>query len=400
MNYSLKTLVAAATIGSAALAVSAPARADNFSISIGVGAIGFSYSSGGYCDAWGCMDDYWNYPVYYCPVYYRGHWYSGPVYYRYTRGDYWYWIHGGWRRESSYRSRPSWACQDRYGPPLDLDFYIWNGFYVRDDWRWSWYRNRNSWWRHRHDWDNSHHGRDNDNWHNWVPQQQRSYDFSRQNNWNKDRDWTRKDWQPPRQINEIRREHKVPVIPVTQPDNNRPDNNRPDNNTRPDRPDRGDVMNRPGNNQNDNNPDNNRPGRDRPDVNNRGNDNNPGNDKPKVDRGDRTNDRGNDAGDNKPKFDRGDRTNDTGNDKPKVDRSERTNERTNDAPKHERETPPANNPPPVTNMPPANDNPPADKPDRGNRDNSDRGNNDRGNNDRGKNRDDSDRPHRDRNDPG
>ena len=42
------------------------------STSIGVpGAIGFDYDSGGYCDDWGCPDEYWDMPVYYGPVYFR-----------------------------------------------------------------------------------------------------------------------------------------------------------------------------------------------------------------------------------------------------------------------------------------------------------------------------------------
>ena len=216
MKNSLKTLLAAATIGGAAMIASAPARADNFSLSINVGAVGFSYQSGGYCDDWGCPDAYWNYPIYYCPVYFRGHWYSGPVYYRYSRGIYWYWIHGDWRRDAWNDRRPGWACVDRYGPPLDLDFYIFNGFYVRDSWRRSWRNHRNDWWRHRHDWDDSREGRHHgDNWQSWVPDNQRNYDWNRQRDWNKDRDWTKPDWK-----NTYRRSDVKPVI--TPPVNNPP----------------------------------------------------------------------------------------------------------------------------------------------------------------------------------
>lgn len=208
MKTPLKTLLAAAAIGGAAMVVSAPARADNFSISINVGAISFSYQSGGYCDSWGCPNTYWNYPIYYCPVYYRGHWYSGPVYYRYSRGYYAYWIHGAWRRDAWNRHRPNWACVDRYGPPLDLDFYIFNGFHVRDSWRNSWRHHRNDWWNHRRDWDNSREGRDHhDDWHNYVPDQNRNYDWNRQSDWNKDRDWAKPGWK-----NSYRHPDVKPVI--------------------------------------------------------------------------------------------------------------------------------------------------------------------------------------------
>ena len=162
------------------------------SISVGVPGIGFSYSSGGYCDSWGCPGEFWNYPIYYCPVYYGNRWYRGPVYYRSSGGARWYWIHGGWRRDAWFRPRPSWACVDRYGPPLDLDFYIWNGFYVRDSWRYNWYRYRNDWWRHRQDWDRRY---NNDTrWRSWLPAQQQRYDWNRERNWNATRDWTGRDW--------------------------------------------------------------------------------------------------------------------------------------------------------------------------------------------------------------
>ena len=131
-----QTLMAAAIGGTVLCAT--PADAASFSISVGFPGVGFSYNSGGYCDSRGCPNEFWNYPIYYCPVYYGGRWYSGPAYYRYSGGRYQYWIQGGWRRDSWNRPRPSGACVDRYGPPLDLDFYIWNGFNVRDQWRYSW----------------------------------------------------------------------------------------------------------------------------------------------------------------------------------------------------------------------------------------------------------------------
>ena len=41
--------------------------------------VNFSYDSGGYCDAYGCPDDYWDMPVYYGPVFFGGSWYDGPA---------------------------------------------------------------------------------------------------------------------------------------------------------------------------------------------------------------------------------------------------------------------------------------------------------------------------------
>jgi hypothetical protein len=180
-----------AVLGGSALAAS-PASAASFSIGVSFPGVGFSYNSGGYCDDWGCPGAFWNYPVYYCPVYYRNRWYRGPVYYRYSRGDYLFWVHGGWRRDAWSGPRPRGACVGRYGPPLDLDFYIWNGFRIRDDWRYSWYRERNDWWRHRQQWDRSF---NNDTrWRSWLPAQQQSYDWNRERNWNGQRDWVRRDW--------------------------------------------------------------------------------------------------------------------------------------------------------------------------------------------------------------
>jgi len=185
-----QTLMAAA-IGGTVLSAT-PASAVSVSVNVGFPGVGFSYNSGGYCDSWGCPNQFWNYPIYYCPVYYRGRWYSGPAYYRNSGGGYQYWIHGGWRRDSWNRPRPSGACVDRYGPPLDLDFYIWNGFNVRDQWRYSWNNQRNDWWNHRQAWDRSNRG--DTSWQNWVPTPQRNYDWNRQRDWNSDRDWTRSDW--------------------------------------------------------------------------------------------------------------------------------------------------------------------------------------------------------------
>ncbi len=133
MKTAFKTLIGAAAIAGAATFAAAPANADGFGLSIGPGGgISFSVSSGGYCDQWGCPDDYWGYPVFYGPVYYGGSWYRGPLYYRYSGGSYWYWLHGGWRRDEWRGPRPGWARNYRYGPALSLDYYRSHGFRVRD----------------------------------------------------------------------------------------------------------------------------------------------------------------------------------------------------------------------------------------------------------------------------
>jgi hypothetical protein len=128
----LKAAAAAAALVGATLSMSAPARAE-----IG---IGFSYDSGGYCDADGCPDGFWDDPVSYCPVYFDGEWYRGPMYYREDEGgDVLYWIHGAWREDAwdddDFGPRPGWACENQYGPPLDIDFYLNNGFHWRREWR-------------------------------------------------------------------------------------------------------------------------------------------------------------------------------------------------------------------------------------------------------------------------
>jgi len=153
VNPTLKAVMTAAVLGGSALFAPLPAAADQFGISISTGAVGFSYNSGGYCDDYGCPTNYWDDPIYYCPVYYRHRWYRGPVYYT-RRGDgTYFWIHHGWRRDEWGGPRPPWACNDRYGPALDLYFYQSNGFRVRDAWWNSWGREHNDWyWRDHPDW--------------------------------------------------------------------------------------------------------------------------------------------------------------------------------------------------------------------------------------------------------
>jgi hypothetical protein len=155
----MKLTVAAAAIAGASLFASAPAQADSFGFRFGPhGGIGFSYDTGGYCDSWGCPDDFWDYPIAYCPVFFRGEWYRGPFYYIYRHGRYYYWIHGGWRSDDWGFRRPYGACVDRFGPALDFDFYLSHGFRWRDDWRYRWYRGHGG-----RNWDRDRH-RD---WHTW-----------------------------------------------------------------------------------------------------------------------------------------------------------------------------------------------------------------------------------------
>jgi hypothetical protein len=179
MRSTFKALAAAATMAGAAMFASAPAKADGFGITFGPGGgVSFSVSSGGYCDEWGCPDDYWGYPVYYGPVFYHGRWYNGPIYYRYYGGNYWYWVHGGWRRDEWRGPRPGWWRGNyRYGSALSLDYYRSHGFHVRDN---DWRRYRS--WSRTHNWDRDH--RD------WG----RGHDWNHNGNWDRGRDNDRHDW--------------------------------------------------------------------------------------------------------------------------------------------------------------------------------------------------------------
>ena len=142
MRTFFKVITTAAVLTGAAMFASAPARADGVSITIGVPGIGFSYSSGGYCDDWGCPQDYWDYPVYYGPVYYRGEWYRGPVYYRLRHGHYYYWLRGGWHRDQWRGPRPRWYRRHdyHYGRSLGYDYYRSHGFRHDRDPHWRRHR--------------------------------------------------------------------------------------------------------------------------------------------------------------------------------------------------------------------------------------------------------------------
>lgn len=172
------SLVAAAALGAATFA-GAPAEArTDFSISIGVpNAVQYDYNSGGYCDSYGCPDSYWDFPVWYGPVYWRGTWYRGPVYYRDHHGRRQYWIAGGWHHDQWRGSRPDWWSRGRYyaGPALGYDYYRGHGFRHDRDHHWrgnDWRGNDNRNWNDRHgDWQNSGGGHDWNDRHDHRDQQ-------------------------------------------------------------------------------------------------------------------------------------------------------------------------------------------------------------------------------------
>ena len=144
MRALLRNAAVAAAVAASGFVGAGTAQAGvSFGISIGIpNAIGFDYESGGYCDRWGCPDEYWDLPVYYGPVFFDGAWYEGPLYYRNYGGERWYWVRGGWRRDEWRGPRPRWWKGNyRYGPSLGYDFYLGHGF--RHD--------RDRWWR-GHDW--------------------------------------------------------------------------------------------------------------------------------------------------------------------------------------------------------------------------------------------------------
>ena len=139
MKTLLKASTAAAVLAAGACLTSLPASAADWGVGINLGPVSFDVGSGGYCDRWGCPEDYWRYPIYYGPVFYEGEWYRGPAYYRLINGERVYWIHGAWHHDQWRGPRPEWASVYHYGPPLGLDYYRTHGFRVSDtDWRaWS-----------------------------------------------------------------------------------------------------------------------------------------------------------------------------------------------------------------------------------------------------------------------
>lgn len=77
----------------------------------------------GYCDGFGCPDDYWDRPLYYGSVFYGGRWQSGPFYYRDWNGGRQYWLGGGWRNDDWRGQRPPQYRDNRTGPALGRDWY-------------------------------------------------------------------------------------------------------------------------------------------------------------------------------------------------------------------------------------------------------------------------------------
>lgn len=217
MKRLLKTVMAAAAFAGVSWFASTPAHAQ-----YGYGwdgpdnAITFSYGSGGYCDSYGCPPGYWDLPVFYGQVYYRGVWYRGPIYYRDWRGQRWFWIRGNWRTDQWRGPRPYWARDFRVGPALGFGFYDRDSrFRIREEWRRD-YRQRDRWNDRR---DNDRQGwdrRDND-----------------RRDWN-DRDNDRQGWN--REDKNRRNDSRQGW---NRDDNNRRDDNRRDN-------DRGDRRDRDG----------------------------------------------------------------------------------------------------------------------------------------------------------
>ena len=59
-----------------------------------------------YTPPWGYPADYCRYELWNEPVYYRGVWYSGPIYSRNYGGETWFWLNGDWRRDEWRGPRP------------------------------------------------------------------------------------------------------------------------------------------------------------------------------------------------------------------------------------------------------------------------------------------------------
>ncbi|MEY4965605.1 MAG: hypothetical protein RL274_1188 [Pseudomonadota bacterium] len=94
------------------------------------GAYGDEYAIG-YCDQYGCPEDYYDLPIYDGQVYYDNGWLTGPLYYRDWGGRRQFWIRGGWRH-SQYRG-------GNFRRALGRSWYQQNRGYRRG------YGNRNAW---------------------------------------------------------------------------------------------------------------------------------------------------------------------------------------------------------------------------------------------------------------
>ncbi len=157
MKRVVKLAAPAAMLAAAAVWGGTAAAGDfGFNISIGVpGAVGFDVGTGGFCDSWGCPDDYWDFPVWYGPVYYDGAWFRGPVYYREIDGQRVFWVHGGWHADQWRGPRPSWwSASYHYGPALGFGYYHDHGFRIPER-QWSYWHDHGgeAWEREHHvDW--------------------------------------------------------------------------------------------------------------------------------------------------------------------------------------------------------------------------------------------------------
>lgn len=181
-------LIGALTFGVSLLAT-VPASADDFWRGPR-STVTFSYDSGGYCDSRGCPDGFWNYPVSYCPVFFGGQWYRGPMYYRNSHGRNYFWVRGDWHRDEWRWRRPDWACVGRFGPALGYDFYRSHGFRWRNEWRDRWWQDHRDWDHRGRDWDRDRGGpssddrgpppRDRGDWdHGGPPPDDRPHDHDR-----------------------------------------------------------------------------------------------------------------------------------------------------------------------------------------------------------------------------
>jgi hypothetical protein len=129
-------------LAGAAAATTAPASA-GVAVGVNIGvpgvAVGYGYGYGNVCARPYWVRPAWcgGYPVYGAPLFVDGGWYRGPVYYRYTGGARYFWIHdrwlvdqgafhrgyAGWYRGASWHEDHDWyAGHDRW-----QDHHDWSG---------------------------------------------------------------------------------------------------------------------------------------------------------------------------------------------------------------------------------------------------------------------------------
>jgi len=121
MHAIAKFGLAAALCGGVAVGAAPPASAHvDVGISFGIGLPVFNsidpcdyYSYYDEAPPWGLPPDYCAYHVYTEPVFFGGHWYHGPIYYRWAGGRREYWLNGGWRQNGwhhGYRPHIEWRA--------------------------------------------------------------------------------------------------------------------------------------------------------------------------------------------------------------------------------------------------------------------------------------------------